>query len=128
MASEISSKMQILTEELMSLRETAIEACCNSPKSSGFLFFKTSPSANVEDAIHALCEIHKYFVGNIFNKGSSQKQAIINLLIADDYRTQLIEVFYTVTAKAKNPHKQKLIDLQKIFGLRSAVLSFKSQK
>lgn len=127
MASEISSKMQVLTEELMSLRETAIEACCKPPESSGFLFFKSS-SVNVEDAIHSLCAIHKYFVGNIFNEGSSQKQAIIDLLIAGGYRTQLIEVFYIVTAKAKNPYKQELIDLQKIFGLRSAVLSFKSQK
>ena len=128
MASEISSKMQVMTEELISLRETAIKSCFEPPESSGFLFFKTSSSAHVEDAIHALCAIHKYFVGNIFNEGSSQKQAIIDLLIAGGYRTQLIEVFYIVTAKAKNPYKQELIDLQKIFGLRSAVLSFKSQK
>lgn len=128
MASEISSKMQALIEELISLRETAIEACFKSPKSSGFPFFKASSSTNIEEAIHALCTMHKYFSGNIFNQGSSQKQAIIELLIADGYRMQLVEVFYIVTAKAKNPYKQELINLQKIFGLRSDVLSFKSQK
>ncbi|MGB2926141.1 MAG: hypothetical protein WBB82_12645 [Limnothrix sp.] len=128
MASEISSNMQALIEELVSLRNTAIEACSEQPKSSGFPFFKASSSINTENAIHALCSIHKYFTGNIFNQGSNQKQAIIDLLMSDDYRIQLIEVFYIVTAKAKKPYKQELIDLQKIFGLRSDVLSFKSQK
>ncbi|NJN73655.1 MAG: hypothetical protein HC799_13020 [Limnothrix sp. RL_2_0] len=128
MASEISSKMQALIEELISLRQTAIDACFNQPQPSGFSFFATKPSTTIEDAIHALCTIHKYFTGNIFNQGSSQKAAIIDLLIAGDYRAQLIEVFYRVTAKAKKPYKQELIDLQKIFGLRSDVLCFKSQK